>query len=221
MNLFNKKNLTALAIGGLLLSGIAAPLAVQAAENPRPLTVEQRMGERSKMTQEFGAQFGISESEMQSYREKGVSMRDLGHAAMLAKISGKPLADVMAAKTLNTSWKDLSQSLGVTPQQMKAARQDMIASRMESKLNINKQTSLDLMNQGYRTKDIAVAGLLAADTNKSITDVLSQKKINNSWHDVANTLGVSDETFQQNMQTLRHAVPPMGGHKGPRMTPNF
>ncbi len=221
MNLFNKKNLTALAIGGLLLSGIAAPLAVQASENHRPVNAGQRMGERSKMTQEFAAQFGISESELQAYREKGVEMRDLGHAAMLAKISGKPLADVMAAKTLNTSWKELSQTLGVTPQQMKAAFEDMIASRMESKLSINKQTSLELMKQGYHAKDISVAGLLAADTGKSINDVLSQKKINNSWHDVATTLGVNEDTFQQNMQTLRHAVPPMDGHRGPHMNANF
>lgn len=217
MKLFNKKNLAVLAIGGLLAAGIAAPLAAQAAESPNAPRFEHRIGDGGKMMQEFAAQFNISESDLQAYREKGISPRDLGHAAMLSKISGKPINDILNAKTLNTSWKELSQSLGVTPEQMKAARADMIAGRLETKLNISKQTTLDLLNQDYQIRDIAVAGKLSATSGKPIQAVLDLKKINNSWKDVASTLGISDEAFKQDMQTLRQAMP-MGGHgHGPQM----
>ena len=65
-----------------------------------------------------------------------------------------------------------------------------MASRIEQKGNVDKDTALKLLRNGYRAQDIECAGLLAKKSGEDIQSVLDKKKINNRWSDVAEQLGV-------------------------------
>lgn len=204
MNTLTKKRMLGLVAGGVLLAGAISPFVVQAAEqcNFRPPAMGHQQMDPDRMAQHIADKFGVSKEEVLAYEKRGVHFKDLNHASLLAKASGKTLKDVMQIKTLDNTWKDVAQSLGVTKEQIKAVHQDMAATNLESKLSIPKQTSLDLMQQGYRSHDIAAANELSKNTSKPISDILSMRKINNTWYDVAQSLGVDEDTFKQDMKDL-------------------
>ena len=190
MKLFNKNKFAAISLSVLLLGSLAAPFVAEAAERAPQPRFEQREASPEKM-RDFAAKLGISQTELDNCRAKGVSPRDLGHAAMLAKLSGKSLHEIMLAKNLDTSWKELAASLGISEEQLKAARLEMMAERLEQKTKLAKTTALDLLQKGYHPRDIGTANLIAAKSGKSVDEVLNQKKINNSWQDVAQSFGVN------------------------------
>jgi hypothetical protein len=209
MNILTKKNIIGLTAGVIILAGAVSPLAVQAAaENDgswQTSSMHQRHFDPDKIAQRIADTYGVNKDEVLKYHNEGVNFKDVFKASFLAKASGKSLKEVMEVKTLDNTWKDVAQSLGVTKEQMKATRNDITATKLETKLHISKQISLDLMQQGYRARDIAVANAFSNNTGKSISDVLDMKKINNTWHDVASALGVNDNTFKQDMKALREA----------------
>lgn len=204
MNTLTKKRMLGLVAGGVLLAGAISPFIVQAAEqcNFRPPAMGHQQMDPGKMAQHIADKFGVSKEEVLAYEKQGVHFKDLNHASLLAKASGKTLKEVMQIKTLDNTWKDVAQSLGVTKEQIRVVHQDMAAANLESKLSIPKQTSLDLMQQGYRSHDIAAANELSKNTSKPISDILSMRKINNTWYDVAQSLGVDEETFKQDMKNV-------------------
>lgn len=216
MKILTKKSIIGLTTGVVILAGTMSPFAVQAAaENDcsgQSPAMQQRHFDPDKMAQRIADTYGVNKSEVLKYHHEGVNLRDVFKASFLAKASGKSLTEVMSVKTYNNTWKDVAQTLGVTKEQMKATRNDIAATRLESKLHISKETSLNLMQQGYHARDIAVANALANNTGKPISDVLAIKQINNTWHDVANTLGVDDNTFKQDMKDLRAAFHHPGFH---------
>jgi hypothetical protein len=207
MNILTRKRVVGLTACVVILAGAVSPIAVQAsAENDcsgQPPAMYQRHFDPDKIAQRIADTYGVNKEDVLKYNNEGVSFKDVFKASFLAKASGKSLKEVMEVKTYDNTWKDAAQSLGVTKEQMKATRNDIAATQLENKLQISKQTSLDLMQQGYRTRDIAVANALSNNTGKPIIDVLAMKKINNTWLDVASTLGVDDNTFQQDMKDLK------------------
>lgn len=217
-----KRSIVLLTAGAVILAGAVSPFAVQAAADNeyagRPPAMYQRHFDPDKFAQRIADTYGVSKDEVIKYNNQGIRFGDVSRASFLAKASGKSLKEVMEAKTYDNSWREVAQSLGVTKEQMKVTRNDIAATRLESKLQISKQTSLGLLNQGYHSRDIAAANALSGNTGTPISDVLGMKKINNSWHDVATALGVDDSTFMQDMKNIRTAFPHAGFH-GPRHAP--
>jgi hypothetical protein len=204
MNVLTKKRIIGIVAGGVLLAGTISPFIAQAAEqcNFQPNVMGHHRMDPDKMAQHIADNFGVSKDEVLSYEKQGVHFRDLYKASFLAKASGKSLKEVMQAKTLDNTWKDVAESIGATKEKIRAAHQDIEAAKLESKLNIPKQASLDLMQEGYRSHDIAIANELSKNTSKPINDILSMRKINNTWYDVAQTLGVDEDTFKTDMKDL-------------------
>jgi hypothetical protein len=209
MNFWIKKNMVALVAGAIILTGAMGTYIIHA--YPRADTgragIHRQQINPDQAAQRIADKYGIDKTELLSYQAKGIRFRDLSRAAFLARVSNQPLQKVMSLKSDKNTWKDVAQSLGITKEQAIATRQDLMATRLESKLNIPKQNSLELLQQGYRGKDIAVANELAKNTGKSVIDILSMRKINNTWHDVALTLGVDDTTYKQDMKNIRDAFP--------------
>jgi hypothetical protein len=209
MKLWNRKTVIGLALGALIMAIAINPFIVQAApgcEYGTPGLTQQHF-DPDKIAEKLSTIFGVDKDEILEYHTRGVKFIDLGRASLLAKASGQPLQKVMAAKTFDNNWKDVATALGVSREQIKATRQDIASTMLEEKLSISKQQALRLMQQGYRGRDIAVANELAQTTGKSIEDVLAMRQINNTWYDVALTLGVDDNTFRQDLQKLRTAFP--------------
>jgi len=213
MNFWNKKMVIGFIVGTFILASAVIPFVVQASENEGPGDAGfHRHFDPEKIAAKISDTFGVDKDEILKYHEQDVNFRELFKAAFLAKASGHSLKEVMATKTYDNTWKDVAQTLGVTKEKMKATRQDIASTQLEKKLNIAKEVSLPLMQQGYRGRDIAVANELAKNTGKPIVDVLSMRKINNTWQDVAETLGVDDNTFKKDMQNLKAAFPQRGFH---------
>jgi capsular polysaccharide biosynthesis protein len=209
MNILTRKKIIGLTTGVIMLAGVASPFTVQAAaENGgswQPPEMQQCHFNPDKIAQRIADTYGVNKEAVLKYHNEGVNFKEVSQGAFLAKASGKSLKEVMEVKTYDNTWKDVAQALGVTKEQIKATRNVIAATQLENKLHISKQTSLDLMQQGYRARDIAVANALANNTGKPIIDVLAMKKINNTWHDVASSLGVDDNTFKQDMKDLKTA----------------
>lgn len=208
MKMVSKKTIAAIVAGTFILAGIASPFIAQAAHDhgKRP-GIEHRKVEPAKIAERMAEIYGIDQATILKYQSNGVSFRDLNRAAFMAEASGKSLDEVLALKTADNKWKDVAQTLNITKDQMKATHNSLTSKRLSAKLGIDKQTSLNLLEQGYKSHDIAMSGLLAQNTGKSIDSILDMKKINNTWLDVAKSLGVEKETLKQDMQKLRKASP--------------
>lgn len=213
MSWFTKRNIVAVAAGALILTGAAGLYIVQAypGDHGSPAAQHQRLSPEQR-AQKIADRFALDKAQVLSFFEQGKSFRDISKAAFLARASNQSLEDVLALKTTNNNWKDVAQSLGVTREQAKNAGRELTAGRLE-KLQIPKETSLNLMGEGYRARDIAMAYKLAGNTGKSPDEILSMRKINNTWRDVAQTLGVSNETLKQDVQDIRTVFPQRGKHQ--------
>lgn len=226
MKLLSRQKIAALVAGTFIMAAAATPFIVQASDiqqQPQPAGQHQRDQKNHKISPEQAAQrlseaFGIDQATILKYNANGMSFKDIGKAAFLANASGKSLDEVISYKTPDNKWKDVATTMGITKEQMQAARQNMVANRLNKKIGLDKQTTLDLLHQGYHSQDIGMASQLAKNTNKPIVEVLSLKQINNKWSDVANTLGVDKETFKNDVKELGHGFGHKGHkcHKGPR-----
>ncbi len=210
-----KKTIASLVAGVIILGGAATPFIAQAAEQANsclPVSGHHQISPE-KFAQEISDTYGTNKDDILKYQKSGVSFKDLSKASFLTKASDKSLQEVLAAKTPTNTWKDVAKSLGVTREKIKAVRQEMAATQLETKLNIPKQDSQDLMSQGYRPQDIAIANELAKNTGKAIPDILSLRKINNTWRDIAQTLDIDEATFTQDMKNISVAFPHRGFHQ--------
>lgn len=203
--------------GTFIIAGAASPFLVQAAETEKTPSAYHQKQERKEMSPEESAKklsntFGIEESTILNYNNNGMSFRDIGKAAFLAKAGDKSIDSVISKKTADNNWKDVAESLGITKEQIKAAHQDMAANHLNKRTGLDKKTALNLLKDGYHPHDIGMASQLANATKKPIKDVLSLKKINNTWSDVAKKLGIDAETFKKDFKGMGHGP----HHKGPR-----
>ena len=141
--------------------------------------------------------FGLDETEIRTaLQEEKIDMRDAGRAAMLAKVSGKSFADVLAMKTEDNSWPEVASALGVTRENVRMVMEQMMADRLEAKDGIAKTVTARLLKAGYHPRDIEMAGLIARLSSQDIQKVLDQKKINNTWQDVARSLGLKEDDLK-------------------------
>jgi len=202
MSKLNRKLVAGLVAGALLLGGGLTAYqfqathteAAQSAQAQRPLPPQV---DAAKAAARIAETFGVDESQVKAAIDSQRDFRDIGQAAMLAKLSGKSFQDVLAMKTDSNKWSDVCEKLGITREQERTARDTMMAKHICQEGNIDESTAVALLQNGYMPPDIASAAALAKTTGKDIQSVLDLKKINNRWRDVAKQLGVDDKTLQQ------------------------
>jgi hypothetical protein len=218
MTFISKKSMIGLATGIAILAGTMSPFIVEAApqvgfdDGGQPtVSVGQPRIDRDKLAQKLSDTCGVDKQEVIGYLNIGVSFKELSMGSFVAKASGKSLKEVMDIKMKNSNWRDVIQFLGITKEQMKATHNDLVSTLFNDKLNIPKQTSLSLLEKGYQARDIAMANELANDTDKPINDVLAMRQLTNTWKDVADSLGVSDEMFKEDMENIHSVLLPHGG----------
>ena len=178
---------------------------------------ERPDGQPPKMTTDEVAQhiaesFGVDAKQVKSALDEQKDFRDIGRAAMLAKISGKSFADVMALKTDDKDWRDIESSLGVTREKVRQLRIEMTAKDLSRDGVIDEEGALKLLKDGYEPWDISCASILAEAAGRDIQSVLDLKKINKRWGDVADQLGVDRRELKKFHGPGPHG---MGEHHGP------
>ena len=141
---------------------------------------ERPDGQPPKMTTDEVAQhiaesFGVDAKQVKSALDEQKDFRDIGRAAMLAKISGKSFADVMALKTDDKDWRDIESSLGVTREKVRQLRIEMTAKDLSRDGVIDEEGALKLLKDGYEPWDISCASILAEAAGKDIQSVLADQ----------------------------------------------
>ena len=158
--------------------------------------VPPRVREQNEL-QNISERFGVKTSELQKYFNMGWRFKELRHAAVLTLATDKNMGEILTLKQSN-SWPRVEYLLGVTPNDMKAARDKNDARYFAGKLNISESELLALLQQNYGVGDSLHAMLLAKAGNTTAENVL---KMHNppqtSWRDVAESLGVSFAQLEQ------------------------
>ena len=196
---------------GFVALGGQAQAANQDVQNNRQgqpqMSRNQRGGERpmknmnaDDVAKHLHKTFGVSEDEVKAALKEKRDFHDIGQAAMLSKISGKSLSDILALKTQDKHWPEISKELGIKPEQVRAQMNEMSAERIAERGNVDKAEALSLLNSGYQHRDIEMAARLAQLSGKDIQTILDMKKINNRWGDVAQQLGVDKSALRPNME---------------------
>lgn len=168
--------------------------------------------------------FDLDKKEILAAFKDKRDFRDIMHAAVVAKASTQPFANVIRFKTAENSWGDVHAAMRVSPAMMQAARADAMASHMAAKLSMEKGQVKGLLAEGYQPRDIFCASVIAKLANGDVKDILQEKKINNRWHEVAQAHNIDEETFRGAMQEMGgfggfHGRGPHGGVHRPMPLP--
>ena len=145
---------------------------------------EERMNDHAKRMAE---RYGISQAEIEEALKNHVHFEDIQVAAALSKISGKPFSEVLAMKT---DWHQVAERLGVTTEQFDQYMENEMIEELAQNSKLDKKTVENLMHDNYAPHDITIAGLIANASGKNVKSVLSKRKVNNSWDDVAKEFNV-------------------------------
>ncbi|WP_196592302.1 hypothetical protein [Pectinatus frisingensis] len=214
----SKKKMGALAVGAVMTFGAAFPaLTFAASQNDAygsPYDCYQGQGigghHKNGMFAEMEKELNISKADFDNYRTKGYSGRDVMHAAIIAKASGKSLDKVISYKTADTTWHYVMGKVNVTDDQLRQVHQDLFTDGISQRTGVDKSAITNLFKQGYNGRDIMIAAELSKVSSKSIDDVMAMKKVNNTWKDVADSLGVNRASFRQDFGPMHDG--PMHGN---------
>ncbi len=190
MTATKKRLLSGMLAGAVLLAGTISYAGAAAAQdngqanarmerrdNMRPGQMPQL--DAGKIAKHVAEQFGVKESEVLAALNDRRNFRDIAYTAMLAKISGKSFSDVLAMKTKDNHWRDVQKSLGVTKEQMRAEQIEMTAAHLALSGDLTRAQAKEMLQNGYRPMDIAMAARIAKEKNEDIQIVLDSKKLNN------------------------------------------
>lgn len=193
-----KKTIAAAIAGAFIATGIAyLPHAAFAASPQATHFNQYRHNFNAESTlQNIQDRFGVDKKVLLEYQAKGWKAQELHRAAFIAHTAKVPIADVLNAKAQNKTWTEISESYGVTKEQYINATRDFRNNQLAKNLNLKEDVVKTLISKGYHPRDIAMAATLSQKANKSIDTVLEHKKINNTWQDVATTIGLSNEVYE-------------------------
>ena len=149
----------------------------------------------AELAKHIADNFGVDESEVKKALESNKDPHEVGAVAMLAKLSEKSVSEVLNLKTDSNDWQTVGDNLDICRDEVRRLYWDMEAAHIEACGSIDKETAISLLQQGYRKRDIDMAGRVAQLSGNDIQLVLDMKRINNRWDDVARELGVTDETL--------------------------
>lgn len=196
----------------LLLSGIGSqfnPLLVNAAPPPPPKM--ERVAPQVRIDtemQQLSDMYGIEKSLLMQYYNKGWKLKEISHGAFLAYASQKSFTDVMNLKDEN-SWPRVEYLLGLTPNDIKAAHEDLAAQYLSEKLSVNKTIITRLLQKNYSMGDVLHGILISQYCTASPEDIISMHNPpKTDWNTVADRLGITDEQMQEIRNTMRDVAPP-------------
>lgn len=173
----------------------------------RPMTTEEPpifdQSYTMKEAERLSNDFGVARSDVVEYLQKGVHPRELHHASMVAKISGKSLKDVMTIKE-GRHWNEVEQTLGVSREDLKGLMRELMAKRVAEDAHSDVNTVAKLLKNNYNPRDIEIAGIIAYESGKSIQSILNKKTINKGWWDVAKECGVTYDQVVANHTGHNH-----------------
>lgn len=151
---------------------------------------------------EIAKDYELDEKEILAAFKEKRNFWDIMDAAVVAKASTQPFANVIRFKTAENSWGDVYAAMRVSPEMMRAAEDDVMINRMAARLAMDKTQLKGLLEDGYRLRDIICASGIAKLSNTGVKEILQEKKVNNRWEDVARARNIDRETFWRAVQDM-------------------
>lgn len=184
-----KKKFLATVLGSaLLLTGAQAFAQPQEMPHMPPHMTQEQIAENiDGWAKHLADSYGVDKAQVEAALKRGVNIRDVQFASVLAKLSGKSFADVLAMKV---DWSQVAEKLGVTREQLANFQRQQQTEMLALNAGVDVKTVESLLKDGYHPQDILVAGKIAKAAGKDIKSVLGKRKINNTWVDVAKSFGV-------------------------------
>lgn len=208
-----RKILIGMVVGALLIGGGVFLYAHEASQGTAEAeawtgqTPPRIQVDPEKAAQHISEAFDIDENEVRAAIAAKRDFRDIGHAAMIAKISGKSFKEIFAQREGGKTWREVEEAFGVTQSQVKGVIEEMEARHLADRGGMAEERALSLLRNGYRSFDIFEAAKLSAASGQDIQSVLDRKKINNHWFDVAKELGVDVAVLSESRDTALEFLP--------------
>ena len=181
-----KKILAGLLSGALLFAGGQA-----FAEHPEhfghPSMACYEDGNVDAWIQAIVERYGVDAAQVKAALDDGEHFEEIHHAAVLSKLSGKSLSEVLA---MRVDWRQVAEKLGISREQLDEFYKQEREENFARHAGVDVKTLRSLIKDGYDPRDIGIAGKIAQASGKNIKTVLDKRKINNTWEDVAKSFGV-------------------------------
>lgn len=173
--------------GGIALNPVQAePAATEQQEDwqqgPRHERREMSPEKLSEFAKKIADTYSVNQVEVEEALKNRVHFEDIKVAAMLAKLSGKSFSEVLEMKS---DWWQVAEKLGVTREQMEAQMEAERLDDLVKRSKLDQKTVESLLKDKYDPYDITIAGIIASSSGKNVKTVLSKRKLNNTWEDVA------------------------------------
>lgn len=191
MKNLTKKFLTGLVAGTLLFAGVGNV----SAKDFNPRNYQDQLEGSEQLAKDIAEYYEISEKEVLAALQDKRDFEDIRQAAFLAKASGKSFKQVLSMKS---DWRDVRKNLKVSDEKFESVKQEFFLKELAEKSDLDTATLKKLLEENYHPHDITTAGRLAKVSGREVHAVLDLKKINNTWEDVAEQLGVDKESLRPN-----------------------
>ena len=130
---------------------------------------------------------------LQTEFDRGWGFKELRHAALLSLASGKNINEILRLKE-NNSWPRVEYLTGITPNDIKAARDRNDARYFAAVLGLKEKDILPYLRQNYALNDVLHAALLAQASGSTAESILAaHRPPTHDWSYVAYELDVSRE----------------------------
>lgn len=149
--------------------------------------------ELQEISKRFDMEFAVLKAEF----DRGWGFKELRHAALLSLASGRNLNDILRLKESN-SWPRVEYLIGITPNDIKVAREKNDARYFAIELNLKEKDILSYLQQNYGLNDVLQAALLAKASGSTVGKVLeAHRPPTRDWNYVAQELSVSREKLDE------------------------
>lgn len=160
--------------------------------------------DRERSVASIVATYGIDKETVLKYYNDGWHPRAIEQGCLIADLSGQSLDTIMEAKAQGLSWHEVAASVNVSNENIANARFKSYAKDFAARHDMNEYTARRLLEDGYHPDDIAIANAIAKKADRPIYKVLSLRKINNTWQDVAQEVGLSPRDARDILAPRHH-----------------
>lgn len=207
-----KKLIVSLAV----LAAVAVPMGVHGLDSvaeakPMPkghegllVAPEKKVAAEINLINEY---YGTSASELKKYYDIGWNLKELRHASFLAAAANKDLGTVLQMKS-EMKWPRVEYLLGMTPNDIKAARDKYDAQYMQKKLDVAYAEAFSLLQKNYSKGDVAHALLMSKYTTEGPEKIIAMHNPPAcDWDAVAAQLNITEDIMAE-IRTLLEEMRP-------------
>lgn len=160
----------------------------------------------------------IEREKAEQLKEQGYSKQEIFMAAILSKKADKNIHDVLDLYNKTESWEKTAQQLGIDMEEFKRIdamrkwetfvknNEKEVQKYLAEYANKTDEEIDKYIKDGFHLRFLIGAAALAKLSEKPLEEIIAYKKEKKSFHDVMETLDISKEELQQELQQFKKDV---------------